>query len=81
MCCSSLSDHLDRDDFIPIPGTKRVKYLEENGKAVDFSLSKEEEQEFRKAVDSVGGGKGGRYPEAMLSRCFGDSPALVDGAA
>jgi aryl-alcohol dehydrogenase-like predicted oxidoreductase len=67
---------LDRDDFIPIPGTKRVKYLEENAKAIDVTLTKEEELDFRKAVESVGGGKGERYPLAMLSRCFGDSPEL-----
>jgi len=62
------------EDFIPIPGTKRTKYLEENAKAVDFTLSKEEEQEIRKAIESVGGSKGARYPPAMMSKCFGDSP-------
>ncbi|KAI5361283.1 Putative NADP-dependent oxidoreductase domain-containing protein [Septoria linicola] len=62
------------DDFIPIPGTKRVKYLEENAKAANVQLSEEDEQEFRKAVETVGGGKGERYPAAMLARCFGDSP-------
>ncbi len=30
------------DDIIPIPGTKRVKYLEENAGAVDISLSEED---------------------------------------
>ncbi|KPI36303.1 Aldo-keto yakc [NADP(+)] [Cyphellophora attinorum] len=64
------------EDFIPIPGTKRVKYLEENAKAIDVTLTKEEELDFRKAVESVGGGKGERYPLAMLARCFGDSPEL-----
>lgn len=64
------------DDFIAIPGTKRVKYLEENAKAVDVTLTEEEERVFRKAVESVGGGKGARYPPAMMSKCFGDSPEL-----
>ncbi|RDW74179.1 aldo-keto reductase yakc [Coleophoma crateriformis] len=64
------------EDFIPIPGTKRVKYLEENAKAVDVKLSKEEELEIRKEIEKVGGGKGERYPPAMLSKCFGDSPEL-----
>lgn len=68
------------DDFIPIPGTKRVKYLEENAKAVDVQLSKQEEQDFRKAVESVGGSKGERYPAAMMSRCFGDSPEISAAA-
>ncbi|KAF2481842.1 aldo-keto reductase [Neohortaea acidophila] len=61
------------EDFIPIPGTKREKYLEENAKAVNVTLSKQEESEIRKAIESVGGSKGSRYPEAMMSRLFGDS--------
>ena len=64
------------DDFIPIPGTKRVKYLEENAKAVYVHLSEAEVQEIRKQIEKVGGGKGERYPPAMMSRCFGDSPEL-----
>lgn len=62
------------EDFIPIPGTKRVKYLEENAKAVDFQLSKEEEAHIRSAIESAGGSKGQRYPPAMMARLFGDSP-------
>ena len=30
------------DDIIPIPGTKRKKYLEENAKAVDINLSQDD---------------------------------------
>lgn len=56
------------EDFIPIPGTKRVKYLEENVKAVEVELSKDEEAEIRKAIESVGGSKGDRYPASMMSR-------------
>jgi len=62
------------EDIIPIPGTKRVKYLEENAKAAEVQLSQEEEAKIRKAIESVGGGKGDRYPAAMMSRLFGDSP-------
>jgi len=65
-----------RDDFIPIPGTKRTKYLEENVAATDVKLSKEEESEIRQAIESVGGSKGNRYPPAMMARLFGDSPPL-----
>jgi aryl-alcohol dehydrogenase-like predicted oxidoreductase len=64
------------EDFIPIPGIKRVKYLEENAKAVDVHLSDAEEREIRKELEKVGGGKGERYPPAMMTRCFGDSPEL-----
>lgn len=67
---------MNSDDFIPIPGTKRLKYLEENAGAADVKLTKEEEAEVRKTIDSVGGSKGERYPAAMMSRLFGDSPEL-----
>ncbi|KAF2767785.1 aldo-keto reductase [Teratosphaeria nubilosa] len=68
------------DDFIPIPGTKRVKYLEENANAVKIQLSKQDEQEIRKAIESVGGSKGDRYPPAMMARLFGDSPEQAAAA-
>ncbi|KAK4549029.1 hypothetical protein LTR36_007485 [Oleoguttula mirabilis] len=68
------------EDIIPIPGTKRVKYLEENAKAVDVQLSTEEVASIRKAIESVGGGKGDRYPAAMMSRLFGDSPEVAAAA-
>lgn len=64
------------DDFLPIPGTKRVKYLEENAKASDIVLAEEEEEEIRSEIEKAGGGKGERYPPAMMSVCFGDSPPL-----
>jgi aryl-alcohol dehydrogenase-like predicted oxidoreductase len=64
------------EDFIPIPGTKRVKYLEENAAAVDVKLSDEEVEQIRQEIQKVGGVKGARYPAAMMSKCFGDSPEL-----
>ena len=64
------------EDFIPIPGTKRVKYLEDNAKAVDVKLTDAEVKEIRDEVEKVGGGQGARYPPAMMSKCFGDSPEL-----
>lgn len=54
------------DHIFPIPGTKRVKYLEENAGAVNVSFSKEEltgiDNIFPKDVAS-----GTRYPEAMMN--------------
>ena len=73
---SQCADDTHREDFIPIPGTKRINYLEDNAKAVDFPLSKEEEANIRKAIESVGGSKGERYPASMMSRLFGDSPEV-----
>ena len=64
------------DDFIPIPGTKRRKYLEENAKAVDVKLTDAEIKEIRNEIEKVGGGKGARYPPAMLAHVFGDSPEV-----
>lgn len=65
-----------RTDFIPLPGTKHVKYLIENAEAVNVVLSKEDDERIRKVIESVGGTKGARYPEATLSSCFGDSPEI-----
>lgn len=65
------------EDFITIPGTKRVKYLEENAKAnLDVKLSDSEIKEIRAEIEKAGGGKGARYPPAMMAKCFGDSPEL-----
>jgi len=53
------------EDIIPIPGTKRRKYLEENAGALEVTLS---EDELRR-IDEVapkGVAAGTRYPEAMM---------------
>lgn len=42
------------EDVIPIPGTKRVKYLEENLKAAQVELTNEEEKEVREFVKGNG---------------------------
>ncbi|KAI0096425.1 aldo-keto reductase [Nemania sp. FL0031] len=64
------------DDIIPIPGTKRLKYLEENIKSIDITLTKEEDARIRQAIESVGGSKGARYGPAAVAHLFGDSPEL-----
>ena len=38
------------EDIIPIPGTKRIKYLEENAAAVDIDLTKEDLNEIENLV-------------------------------
>ena len=53
------------DDIIPIPGTKRVKYFDENMGALKIQLTKEEEAEVRKAVEAAET-HGARYPEAYV---------------
>ncbi|KAJ9123361.1 hypothetical protein QFC22_001560 [Naganishia vaughanmartiniae] len=64
---------------IPIPGTKKVKYLEENVRALDVVLTDEEEKEVRAVLERAGAGagaQGARYPEAMLSALFADTVPL-----
>lgn len=63
-------------DFIPIPGTKTLKYLKENASAIDIVISKEDDEKVRKAIENIGGRKGERYPAAYLSWCFGDTAEL-----
>ncbi|TAQ83051.1 hypothetical protein B7494_g8625 [Chlorociboria aeruginascens] len=49
-------------NIIPIPGTKKIRYLEENWGALDVVLSDADEKEIRKLVEE-GEVKGGRHPE------------------
>jgi diketogulonate reductase-like aldo/keto reductase len=63
-------------DFIPIPGTKHIKYLKENADAVKIEFSKEDDERIRKILETNGGSKGARYPEGILTLCFGDTPEL-----
>jgi aryl-alcohol dehydrogenase-like predicted oxidoreductase len=57
-------------DIVPIPGTKRIKYLEQNAAAADIILSQEElaaiEDVFPKDAAA-----GLRYPEAMMKSVNG----------
>jgi aryl-alcohol dehydrogenase-like predicted oxidoreductase len=55
------------DDIVPIPGTKRRKWLEQNVAAVDFSLSDAELQSLRGAFPP-GAAAGLRYPEFQLRK-------------
>jgi aryl-alcohol dehydrogenase-like predicted oxidoreductase len=54
------------DDVVPIPGTKRRKYLEENAAAVDIKLTPNEVAELEAAVP-VEEVAGGRYAEAQMA--------------
>ncbi|KAI1637527.1 aldo-keto reductase [Biscogniauxia mediterranea] len=64
------------EDIIPIPGTKRTKYLEENAQAAYVKLSPQEEAKIRGVVNEFGGAKGDRYPAAAMHTLFADSPEL-----
>jgi aryl-alcohol dehydrogenase-like predicted oxidoreductase len=50
------------DDVVPIPGTKRVKYLEENVRAVDVRLAPEQLARLDQ-IAPKGAASGDRYPD------------------
>jgi aryl-alcohol dehydrogenase-like predicted oxidoreductase len=54
------------DDIVPIPGTKRRNYLEENAAAADLKLAPDD---LRRLTDvfSSGAASGPRYPEHMMN--------------
>lgn len=56
-----------RDFIFAIPGTKRIKYLEENAAAINVTLSESELSEI-KAIAPMNVAAGLRYPEAMMRR-------------
>lgn len=41
------------EDVIPIPGTKRIRYLEENFASLEVRIGEEEEREIRALVDAA----------------------------
>jgi aryl-alcohol dehydrogenase-like predicted oxidoreductase len=53
------------DDVFPIPGTKRIEYLEENVSAMDVTLTPEELLAIE-AIAPKGAAAGERYPESMM---------------
>ncbi|CAF1242039.1 unnamed protein product [Adineta steineri] len=60
------------DDFIPIPGTSKIKNLEENAGAAQIKLSKEEVKEIRDACEKADV-QGDRYDPRFSAHLFGDS--------
>jgi len=61
------------DDIIPIPGTKKIKYLEENRGALEVKLTEEENLTIRKAIEGTEVG-GERYAASMMAFNFMDTP-------
>lgn len=51
--------------IVPIPGTKRTEYLDQNAAAVDIELTTDEIETLREAFP-VGATAGLRYPEAQM---------------
>ncbi|KAK3385616.1 Aldo/keto reductase-like protein [Podospora didyma] len=64
------------NDIIPIPGTKKIKYLEENVAAAFLELTSEEDKEIRAFIESIAGDiSGERAPENFFTQ-WSDSPEL-----
>jgi len=53
------------DDIVPIPGTKRTGYLQENAAAVEIRLNAEQLARLDMAFPA-GAASGQRYPDAMM---------------
>jgi aryl-alcohol dehydrogenase-like predicted oxidoreductase len=53
------------DDVVPIPGTKRRKYLEENVAASAVGLTEKDLRRIDEAFPAQAAA-GGRYPEHMM---------------
>lgn len=60
------------EDIFPIPGTKKLKYLEENWGALDVSLTDEEEAEIR-AFGETNELAGSHTPAAFAHYIFRDT--------
>ncbi|KAJ2982884.1 hypothetical protein NQ176_g1092 [Zarea fungicola] len=63
------------DDIIPIPGTRTIKYLDQNMEAASLQLTNDEIKMLRQAAEGCDL-PGDRYPAAMASWLLRDSPAL-----
>ena len=55
------------DNIVPIPGTKRRKYLDENVAALQIKLSKADLEEIE-SVFPKGAAAGDRYPSGMMAK-------------
>ncbi|KAJ7123108.1 Aldo keto reductase [Mycena epipterygia] len=64
------------DDIIPIPGTKKIKYLQENIAAGSLTLSADDVQAVRGVAEKADVAQGKRYPEWMAAQLFYETPTL-----
>ncbi|KAI5837485.1 NADP-dependent oxidoreductase domain-containing protein [Morchella snyderi] len=61
------------EDIIPIPGTKKIKYLEENVRALNVELTAEEVKEIREATEAAEPA-GDRSPSGVAHTLYADTP-------
>lgn len=65
------------EDIFPIPGTKRIEFLEENMGAYAVALAAEENQQIRDAIDHAEV-HGTRVAERLMGVLVKDTPPLGD---
>ncbi|CEL62273.1 hypothetical protein RSOLAG1IB_10337 [Rhizoctonia solani AG-1 IB] len=63
------------DDIIPIPGSQRIEYIEENVGASQIKLTPEELQTLRKLVNETEM-RGDQYPAQLQAMLYVDTPEL-----
>ncbi|KAJ1305131.1 hypothetical protein OPQ81_000168 [Rhizoctonia solani] len=63
------------DDIIPIPGSQRIEYVEENFGASQIKLTPDELQTLRKLVDETEI-SGAQYPPQLQAMLYADTPEL-----
>jgi len=61
------------DDIFPIPGTRRIKNLDENIASAYIKLTDDEVQSIRKDIEAIGTA-GERYPAAYATGLMGSTP-------
>ncbi|KAF9510520.1 hypothetical protein BS47DRAFT_1331702 [Hydnum rufescens UP504] len=66
------------NDIIPIPGSKQLKYVEENWAAKDAHLTTAELKRIRELVDALSAhlGDSPRYPKALQDQLLEETPPL-----
>ncbi|KAJ7191209.1 NADP-dependent oxidoreductase domain-containing protein [Mycena pura] len=64
------------DDVIPIPGTKKIKYLAENIGAGSLALAPADVQVVRDVAATADAAHGDRYPAAFMGQLFCETPPL-----
>jgi len=64
------------DNIIPIPGTKKIKYLKENLAAAQIKLTAEELKAVRDVAAKADAGNGPRYSPEIMATMFVETPAL-----
>ena len=63
------------DDIFPIPGTKKIKYLEENMGANNVALTLQEDKQIRQAIEHAEV-HGTRVAESLMGGLVMDTPPL-----